>query len=298
MELRDLRVLVAVIDAGGVTRAAAGLHLVQSAVSRSIARLEQEFGVTLLERRHDGVRPTAAGRELVGYATTLLATAERAERAMAAHRELPAGTLKVGLLQSLTPLVLGDLLRRLRRSCPDVAVEVTEGLRGELLGGIRRHSLDLAVVWVDPDDRSLPVEAGGSLPLVAVVAPEHPLAGAGTVELGALADDPWISFPRGGPSHRWIRDGAEAAGFEPRIAATAETFAELVAFVEAGLGTTLMPAPAVAAFAEAGAVVPLALRPPASRAAFGWIADPASRAPELRAAAAALGEIAKGLAEG
>jgi DNA-binding transcriptional LysR family regulator len=299
VELRDLRVLVAVVEAGGVTRAAGGLNLVQSAVSQSIARLERELDVELLERRPDGVRPTAAGRELVGFAETLLDTAARAERAMAAHREAVQGVLRVGMLQSLTPLVLGDLLRRLNRSCPEVTVEVTEGLRGELLGGVRRHSLDLAVVWVGPDEHALPIEAGASIPLVAVVAPEHRLAGAGEVELSALAEDRWVGFPRGGPSHRWIRDAASEAGFEPRIEAIVETFAELIAFVEAGLGTTLMPAPAVSARAEAGTVALLGLldRPP-PRAAFGWMADTAQDTPQLAAARAALREIATSLEAG
>jgi DNA-binding transcriptional LysR family regulator len=298
IELRDLRILVAVVEAGGVTRAAGGLHLVQSAVSQAIARLERELDVTLLERRPDGVRPTAAGRELVGFAEMLLDTAARAERAMAVHRDALQGTLRVGLLQSLTPLVLGDLLRRLKRSCPEVTVEVTEGLRGELLGGVRRHSLDLAVVWVDPDERALPIEAQASTPLVAVVAPDHPLAGAGSVPMSALAGDRWVSFPRGGPSHRWIRDGAAQAGFEPRIEAIVETFAELVAFVEAGLGATLLPAPAVAARAESGTVALLELHEPAPHAAFGWIAGSARDAPPLRAALDALREIAASLDRG
>ena len=300
MELRDLRVLVAVVEAGGVTRASAGLNLVQSAVSQAIARLERELGVELLHRRPDGVRPTAAGRELVRYAEQLLETAARAERAMAAHRDVAQGSLRIGMLQSLTPLILGDLLRRLKASCPEVAVEVTEGLRGELLGGVRRHSLDLAVVWAGPDERSSPVRPESWIPLVAVAAPEHPLAGTATaVPMSALAGERWISFPRGGPGYRWIRDAAASAGFDPRIEAFVETYAELIAFVEAGLGVTLMPAPVVAARAEANAVAILPVVDPTPRAAFGWMAaEPARDTPQLRAADAALQAIAATLESG
>lgn len=298
MELRDLRVLIAVVEAGGVTRASVGLNLVQSAVSQAIARLERELGVELLHRRPDGVRPTAAGRELVRYAEELCDTAGRAEQAMAAHRDEARGTLKVGVLSSLTPLVLGDLLRRLARSCPHVAVEATEGLRGELLGGVRRHSLDLAVVWVEPDERSLPVEVECSMPLVALSAAGHPLAGTGPVALSAFAGERWVSFPRGGPGYRWIRDAAAIAGFDARIEAVVETYAELIAFVEAGLGVTLVPAPVVAARAQDGAVAILEIADPTPRAAFGWMADPARDAPELRAACESLREIAQSLGDG
>jgi LysR family transcriptional regulator, nitrogen assimilation regulatory protein len=297
LELRDLRVLSAVVEAGGVTRASAGLNLVQSAVSQAIARLERELGVELLHRRPDGVEPTAAGRELVRYAAELLETAARAERAMAAYREQAQGTLRVGMLQSLTPLVLGDLLRRLKRSCPEVAVEVTEGLRGELLGGVRRHSLDLAVVWVDPDESSLPVEIASSIALVAVAAPDHRLAAGEPVAMSALAGERWVSFPRGGPGYRWIRDAATDAGFEPTVEAVVETYAELIAFVEAGLGITLMPAPVVAERAEAGTIALLEVVDPTPRAAFGWMADAGRDTPQLRAACEALRAIAVSLGE-
>lgn len=295
MELRDLRVLVAVVDAGGVTRAAGGLNLVQSAVSQAIARLERELGVELLHRRHDGVRPTAAGSELVRYARQLLDLSARAERAMAAHRVDAHGTLRVGLLQSLTPLVLGDLLRRMKETCPDVAVEVSEGLRGELLGGVRRHDLDVAVVWLGPDERTLPAEAAGSMPLVAVTAPDHPLAGRGEVAVADLAGERWVSFPRGGPGYRWIRDATVAAGFEARIEAVVETWSELLAFVEAGLGIALMPAPVVAERAAAGTVAAIPLAEPAPRAVFGWVADAGRERPALAAARDALRAIGASL---
>lgn len=298
MELRDLRVLVAVVQAGGITRAAGGLHLVQSAVSQSIARLERELGVELLHRRHDGVRPTAAGRELVRYAEQLLDLAERAERALAAHRVDARGTLRVGMLQSLTPLVLGDLLRRLKEACPEVGVEVSEGLRGELLGGVRRHELDIAVVWLGRDERTLAAEAAGALALVAAAAPDHPLAGRGPVAIGELADERWVSFPRGGPGYRWIRDATAAAGFEARIEAVVESYAELLAFVEAGLGVTLMPGPVLADRVAAGTVAAIPIAEPAPRADFGWVAEAGDDRPALDAARAALRAIAASLERG
>ncbi len=93
MELRDLRAFSVTVELGGVTRAARRLHLVQSAVSQAIRRLEQELGVALLERRPGGVQPTDAGRALASHAELILNSVARARRDAAEFAGLQTGTL-------------------------------------------------------------------------------------------------------------------------------------------------------------------------------------------------------------
>lgn len=97
MELRDLRAFAAVVDLGGMTRAARRLHVVQSAVSQAVKRLEQEYGLQLLERRSDGVRPTAAGEEMRRHARRILDSVARLEADMASYRGHAKGVVNVGI---------------------------------------------------------------------------------------------------------------------------------------------------------------------------------------------------------
>lgn len=286
-----MRAFVAVVEAGGVTRAAPRLHVVQSAVSQAIARLERELEVVLLDRRPDGARPTAVGDELFTHAGAILARVAEAERALSHHRTELRGRVAIGLLPSLTPLLLSDLLRVLRRGHPGLLVDVEEALQEELLGGVRRGTLDIAVVWASPDEPSLGAEGHGSIPLVGVVAADHRLAQAPATSLVQLRDEAWVTFPAGGPGYRWLQDAAAEAGFVPRIAAAVETLAELKAFVEAGVGVTLLPAGVVASEVGAGLVRTVVLRDSTPCATVGWVADPSRRDPTLDAVRGALRDI-------
>ena len=129
MELRDLRTFLQTIDSGTITAAAGELHLVQSAVSRAIKRLEDEFGLTLLERTPDGVTPTPAGADFARHAEAILAGVAAAESDMAAHRDSASGRVRVGFLTSVVPLLLAPLLRRLRAATRTSAPSSRRGCR-------------------------------------------------------------------------------------------------------------------------------------------------------------------------
>src|ERR1700753_3618617 len=96
MELRDLRAYAAVVELGGMTRAPKRLPVVQSPVPQAIKRLEVEFGLELLERRADGVRPTAAGEELARHTARILEGVGRLEADMASYRGRARGVVSVG----------------------------------------------------------------------------------------------------------------------------------------------------------------------------------------------------------
>src|SRR5437868_5240956 len=127
MELRDLRAFATTVEVGAVTRAAERLHLVQSAVSQAVKRLERELGVVLLERRPDGVRPTEAGALFAEHARLIVNAVAHAKRDMNAFGELARGTVRVGVLYTAVPTILAPLLRAApgssrrcgkRASCP------------------------------------------------------------------------------------------------------------------------------------------------------------------------------------
>ncbi|WP_040733903.1 LysR family transcriptional regulator, partial [Nocardia tenerifensis] len=124
--LRALECLVAVLDFGSVTEAAARLHMSQPALSHQLAALEREIGTPVVQRLPRGVRATAAGRAIVADARVALAAAERVVtvgRAVAAGAQ---GQLRIACAESMTAGLLAPVLRGWRRRHPDVHVALHE----------------------------------------------------------------------------------------------------------------------------------------------------------------------------
>src|ERR1044071_741195 len=114
MELSDLRIFQAVVRAGGVTRAAAQLHRVQSNITTRVRQLEENLGAELFLREGKRMQLTPAGMVLLDYADRLLALAHEAREALAARK--PRGLLRLGAMESTAairlPAPLSDYHRR------------------------------------------------------------------------------------------------------------------------------------------------------------------------------------------
>lgn len=242
MELRDLRTLNTVIEAGGMTRAAVRLHVVQSAVSQAIKRLEAQVGQPLLERRPGGVVPTAAGIALRDHAELILNYLARAEADMRAFRGLNKGSVRLGMLSTSTPFLLGPLLRSLRELHPGLLLHVEEDLAAALIDRVKSGNLDMTLAYLPADTEGLTVEPVQTIRLAVVVGRGHRLNNRRKVQLSELADEPWISFTEGNPARRWLEDSCLAAGFHPQVAVAIQSLYQLLIYVSAGVGIAMIPA--------------------------------------------------------
>lgn len=124
MNLRSLRYFVAVIDAGGFSRAAAALDIAQPALSAQIQRLEKSLGTKLLERSHAGVMPTTAGMELYRGALRLLADADALSSRIGGRSGPLAGTVTIAFPALLAPVLLGGFLVQVRERHPQIQTHV------------------------------------------------------------------------------------------------------------------------------------------------------------------------------
>ena len=141
VSLVALRVFREVAERGTLTSAAAALGYTQSAVSRQVASLERAAGAPLLERRHDGVRPTTAGHVVLRHAATVLDQIDTAARELAG---LPAeaGTVRLGWFTSAGASLLPRALAALRRAHPAITVITREGSTPALVRALRAGSVD------------------------------------------------------------------------------------------------------------------------------------------------------------
>ncbi|MGY1738206.1 LysR family transcriptional regulator [Geodermatophilus sp. SYSU D00684] len=244
MDVRALETLRAVRTQGGVTAAAAVLHLTPSAVSQQLAVLSREAGVSLTERVGRGLRLTAAGEALAEAAVDVAVAVERARAACAAFLERPEGTVRVSAFQSGAQLLLPPLLTRVRAlggitvecSDEDVALDEFPALT-DRVDVVVAHRPDGAQ-WPVPGLRVVPLLRE---PLDVAVPRDHPLAGRSQVRPGDLVDEDWIAVREGFPVATVLAAVAAGSGAAPRITHRINDFSVVEALVAAGHGISLLP---------------------------------------------------------
>jgi len=144
MELIELEIFKAVAEQGGITRAAAALHRVQSNVTTRVKRLEERLGARLFHRQGRRLVLSAEGKLLLAYAERLLSLSSEAQAALKGHA--PHGGLKLGALESVAATRLPALLARYHREFPAVRLELVTGTTSALVEKVRREELEAAFV--------------------------------------------------------------------------------------------------------------------------------------------------------
>lgn len=245
MELRQCRYFVAIAEEMNVTHAARKLHLSQPALSKQLKELEAELGVTLFTRERQGLRLTEGGQQFLVHARDLLG---RAATAMAVMRPLTgrSRSLVVGYSPLMMPDYLAGALRRANAATPGFAVQLKGALPGDQVRGLREGTIDVALLGNPPAiwKREFATRCLTSVPIVAVVPEHHQVATGSSLDLAALAGEPFVGFAEQSFPGRneCVRDACERAGFEPRITRFADSLTALTGMVAAGLGVALAPA--------------------------------------------------------
>ncbi|MEW9554519.1 LysR substrate-binding domain-containing protein [Nonomuraea sp. NPDC050783] len=248
MELQQLRYVVAVAETSNFTRAAERCRVVQSALSHQIAALERELGARLFERTSRRVRLTPAGEAFLPAARECLEAADRARAEVAAASGEIRGRLAVGAIPTVTAVDLPAALKEFRRRHPKVRVTLVSGSSDDLVERVRRGELDAAFLGLPTSAvpkavQSRPLARGE---LVAVVAPDHPLAGDplldGEAELRHLAGEPFVDFRAGHAGRVQSDEAFAAAGVRRDVAFEVSSADFMVDLVRQGLGVGMLPA--------------------------------------------------------
>ncbi|MGH9087074.1 MAG: LysR family transcriptional regulator [Acidimicrobiales bacterium] len=242
MDVRDLRVFLCIVEEGSVSAAARHLHVAQSGVSETVARLERELQARLLERSHNGSTPTSQGAVLLHWARRLVNSAERAREEVRSTTDGSVERLRVGFPTIASPLVLPGFLAGLRDRRAPVVVKAAEGLVPPLLEQVRDGSLDLTVMFFPSEEvRGVRFVEVAEWRESVLIPSDHELAGRSTVTMAELAPHAWVTFPPHNAGRLWLDTACAAAGFVPRIAAEVASPLQERIFIDAGLGIGLVP---------------------------------------------------------
>ncbi|WP_427922895.1 LysR family transcriptional regulator [Streptomyces sp. cg40] len=242
LDVRRMQVLRAVVDSGSVTAAAARLGYTPSAVSQQVGALEKEAGTALLERVGRGVRPTAAGLLLTGYADAIGRQVAEAETALADLVAGRTGQLTVRYFATAGAALVAPAVARLRAEHPGVRLELKLTDPEDPLPEVKEGRADVALVVGEsraPDGVRLVKLLDD--PYLAVLPKGHRLAARRSVELRELAEEAWVGSEWPGPCLDAQLGACAAAGFRPGFAVQSEDYATAQGFVAAGLGVTLIP---------------------------------------------------------
>jgi DNA-binding transcriptional LysR family regulator len=253
MELRHLRYFVAVAEELSVRRAAHRLHVSQPALSQQISDLEDELGIKLFTRNSRGVELTEAGRTfLIGGRRALVAVQQAAEEAQETAKGV-RGRLVIGSLGAATISFLSGALSRFRQKYPLVEVTLTAMnnrvqveavLNGSIMLGIGFYGYSLE----EDEQEQVRTQLVLRSP-VEIVAPKNRRFPKGTVP--KLKDFRHEKFLSVAPDYafgyeQWLRELCQRlGGFEPEIAALADSPDSLIGMVAAGRGVFLGPEVAI-----------------------------------------------------
>jgi len=272
MTLNELRYIVAVAQERNFRRAAEKSFISQPALSLAIQKLEEELGLKIFERGKNNISVTPVGAEIVGQAQRTLEEVERIREIARQGKDQLAGTLRLGIIYSVGPYLLPDLVPALKKLAPDMPLEIEENITASLDTLLRNGKLDVIIIALPFGDSGIVTQAVYDEPFEVVVGNDHHWANRRSIKAQELSSEKVLLLDSG---HCFSNQVAEACpelnrkGAETQQGTSLETIRNMVA---SGLGITVLPASANSARYRNKLlkVIPFTNPAPSRRIALAW----------------------------
>jgi len=245
MTLTELRYAVAVAETRHFGRAAERCFVSQPSLSASVKNLEEQLGVKLFERGKRGVLVTEAGERIVAQARRALEEAERVRSVARQGRDPLNGVLRLGIIHTVAPYLLPDLVGALRRTAPGMPLDVEENMTATLDRMLKAGELDAVIL-------ALPYDGPGieTAPLYEevfeVVAPaKHALARRKSIAVEELDAGELLLLPVGHCFRDQVLGACNEFSRPPEPGRQGNSLETLRSMVASGLGVTVLPATAL-----------------------------------------------------
>ncbi|HEY7225408.1 MAG TPA: LysR family transcriptional regulator [Micromonosporaceae bacterium] len=293
LDVHRLRVFRSVVATGSVNAAATNLGYTPSAVSQHLAALQRETGLSLVARVGRGIQPTAAGLALAAEIDDVLDRLGGVETLVADLRAGRHGTLSMAYFASAGSAWMPTVVRNLLRDFPAIRLSLT--LRDNV-PVVPAERPDIQVVveqeGLDPGAGVLAYHLLAD-PYVAILPRHHPLADCQEIELAKLAADDWVDNDS---ARGWCRnnlvEACHAAGFSPPFRVEAHDYPTAIAFVDAGIGITVLPGLAARNLPD-GVVSVRVTGPTPQRSIYALVQNGVESTPPARSVLATLHDCAR-----
>ena len=238
MNLQKYLSFVKTVEYGSFTKAAEILNYTQSGISRMIADLEKEWGVTLLERSKYGVKPTSDGMKLLPYAQNLCADFDKLKMQVDELKGLQSGLIRIGTFSSVATHWLPNIIKEFQKDYPNIDYELLLGDYTEIEEWIHTGRVDCGFLRLPthPDFETIFLEKDK---LMAIIPEDHPLKDREKFPVTALCDEPFMLLEKGAKAE--ISEIFERNNLTPNVKFTTWDDYAVMSMVESGLGIAILP---------------------------------------------------------
>ncbi len=242
MEMHQLRYVVAIARAGNFSRAAEQCHVAQPSLSQQIQKLEAELGERLFDRLKREAKLTAHGEVFLRRAVKILEEVDAAKREASDAQELSRGTVTVGVLPTIAPYLLPDVLVAFTEKFPGVEIVVQEDTTARLLKLAHAYEIDFALASHPIQDERLEVRELFVEELRLALPPGHPLTRKRKVTTTDLDGERLIVMKEGHCLGDQVLGFCDRREWKPTISFRSAQLETIQALVCSGLGLSLIPA--------------------------------------------------------
>ncbi len=241
LELRHLKTLSALQEAGNLLRAASLLNLTQSALSHQIKLLEEHYQCNLFERKTTPIRFSAAGERLLLLASAVLPQVASAERDLARLAQGVAGQLRIAVECHTCFDWLMPAMDVFRSRWPEVELDIVSGFQADPIALIYEHRADIAIVSeCDPDEKTT-FHPLFQFEIIALIAKDHALAAREFLSAEDFASDTLITYPVPDDMLDIVRQVLRPAGINSAGRRTTELTVAMMQLVASKRGIATLP---------------------------------------------------------
>lgn len=193
-DLTDMRLFLSVVECGSLTGGARTMHLALASVSERIAGMEAALGAPLLERKHRGVRATAAGEALVRHARAILGQVEQMRGELRTYATGLKGRIRLLSNTAANATFLPQQLCRFLAAHPDLSIDLEERPSVDIVQALAERRADLGIVADSADLGTLQTHLLATDQLVVLANPSHRLAGQARVAFADILGEPLVGM--------------------------------------------------------------------------------------------------------
>lgn len=227
---------VAVAEHDGVGAAARKLHVSQPAVSRSIRELEEQTGLTLVERTGRNIRLTSEGVDVYKHARAVFAAERGVEQTVAALKGIEHGSLHIGASTTIATYVLPEVISAFARAHPKIVLELSSVHTRTIVEMLRNYKLDVAIAEAAVEDRRILVTRWRTDEMVVICSPDHRFVKLRTVVPSMLNDELLILREAESGTRTIVSRALSAAGVSAHRSMSVDSTEVIKQLVASGLG--------------------------------------------------------------
>lgn len=254
--IRQLRALAAVAECGSVTAASNRLGLTQPAVTQQLHQLQQQVGLSVVQRTGEGMLLTDAGREVLQLSQRVEAAIKSCQQSLDMMAGRAGGSVSIGAV-STAKYIVPHAIAAFSRLHPKIDLKLSIGNRGEIRQAMHGYDLDFAVMGRPPEDVEVEAHLIGDHPHVIVAAKGHWLAKDFGLAVADLSHETFLTREQGSGTRILMEGFFNKAEFLPHIGMEMSSNETIKQAVIAGLGIAFISAHTIAAELEDGRLVML-----------------------------------------